>query len=63
MAEGIKEIVEEWMGNKEMVMLIGELNARVGKWQISAEVEMEASRNTEDKKVSYEGIRLMNLCK
>lgn len=60
--EGMRKIVEEWQGRGETVLMMGDFNARVGKWLISGEGKACESRESEDKKLNNDGIKLIDFC-
>lgn len=62
MIEEVKKEIEGWIGKGETILLIGDFNARIGKWQISREGEREESRKSEDEKSNREGMQLLDLC-
>lgn len=58
----MKKITEEWQGTGETVLIMGDFNARVGKWQINGEGEVSDSRESEDKKLNNDGKKLLDSC-
>lgn len=65
----VKEVVEE-MGDLidelvrlgDPVLVMGDFNARIGKWQVGEEGELEETRSSIDSVVSYEGRKLLDFC-
>lgn len=60
--EGLRSILEEIEEKNETVLLMGDFNARIGRWQISSEGEAEECRETEDLTVNNEGNKLIKFC-
>lgn len=58
----LRKTVEELEGRGGATIIVGDLNARIGKWQINEEGEMIEGRSTADPTVNREGKKLLELC-
>lgn len=58
--EELRRITEEWMGSGGVVLIVGDLNTRIGKQKILKEGKTAESRELEDSTVNSEGIKLSN---
>lgn len=55
-------MLEKLGKNGEKTLIIGDMNARIGNWQISDEGEAERGRQSMDKTVNYEERKLVEFC-
>lgn len=60
--EELKELVEELVIDGNTIIIIGDFNARIGKWKLDEEGELVERRNSEDEMLNTEGKRLLELC-
>ena len=58
----MKTIAEECVERGESVIVVGDLNARVGEWQIGTTGEREKGRKSVDKTLNSEGNKLLSFC-
>lgn len=61
-ADEIREMLDEWTGNGGAVIVVGDFNARIGKWQIDSEGENSESRESEDRVENNEEHKLVSFC-
>lgn len=62
MTRKLKEVAEKLGECGEQVVIVGDMNARIGHWQIREEGEAERGRQSMDKTVNYEGKKLVECC-
>lgn len=60
--EELRKIVDSLTEKGEAVLLIGDFNARIGRWQINQEGEAREIRESEDLTVNNEGKKLLEFC-
>lgn len=58
----LKELAKGYTENGKHLLIVGDLNARIGEMQCAVERREEVSRKSEDKVVNYEGKKLLKLC-
>lgn len=61
MVKELRDRVEELVGKGGGVIVVGDFNARIGKWQVSEEGELVERRMSEDI-TNYEGRKLLDFC-
>lgn len=61
-AEELKELVNELVIEGYSIILLGDFNARVGKWTLDEEGELREGRSSADEILNAEGRRLLELC-
>lgn len=60
--EEMRNIVNEAVRDGNPVVLMGDFNARIGRWQVGEEGELEEGRSSIDRLVNYEGRKLLVFC-
>lgn len=58
----LRIIVEKGIENGEKVIIVGDLNARIGTEQVAMEGDSDAIRKSEDKIINAEGKKLLEFC-
>lgn len=58
----LKELYEELMVEGNSIIILGDFNARIGKWRIDEEGELVENRSSADDTLNAEGKRLLELC-
>lgn len=58
----IAMVIEKLGESREQILIIGDMNARIGDWQVNEEGEAERGRRSMDKTVNYEGKKLVEFC-
>lgn len=61
-AEELRGVVDELVTEGHSIVLLGDFNARVGKWMLGEEGELREGRNSADEVLNAEGKRLLELC-
>lgn len=58
----LEEVIDELVIEGNTIIIIGDFNARIGKWKINEEGELIESRGSADERLNTEGKRLLELC-
>lgn len=61
MMRKLRKVLERVEENRKQTLVIGDMNARIGDWQIDEEGEAKRGRQSMDKSVNYEGKKLIVL--
>lgn len=59
MLKKLKEVINRVEENRKQTLIIGDMNARIGDWQIGEDGEAKRGRKSMDKTVNYEGKKLI----